>query len=115
MKLRGCFIIGALFLALCFFGSASLFKGYSPRQTVTFFLAPSPSELCTIGASITTALETYFQEHGQYPSSLVDAGIAPADTFFGPWNYRVHDDVGPIVGSVLISIVLGVPILILKI
>jgi hypothetical protein len=75
-----------------YYAVARVFKGYSPLQAVTFPLAPSPAKLCEIGAPVTAALERYRDKYGHFPSSLVEAGLSPRDTFYGPWEYKILED-----------------------
>lgn len=91
-KRRVCLIVAVVLLSTCFVAYARFFKGYTTMQAVTFFLAPSPRELCRLGEPITRSIESYFQRHGRYPSSLFAADIDAAETFFGPWEYWVSDD-----------------------
>ncbi|MEM6471245.1 MAG: hypothetical protein AAF802_16915 [Planctomycetota bacterium] len=72
-------------------GAAGLLKGFSPTQTITFFLAPSRSELTQLGQPIADALTTYNSKHGAYPPSLLDAGVTVHPTFYGEWRYRVSE------------------------
>jgi hypothetical protein len=94
MRTRDIKIVGVLGFSacLCFLVTAHVFKGYSPLQAITFFLAPSPQELCQIGEPTAQSLEAYFRVHGQYPQSLEDGGIVASDTFFGSWIYSVRND-----------------------
>jgi hypothetical protein len=91
MKTRGCLIVVAILIGVCFFGAAHLFKGYSLKQAITFFLSPSPNAARSV-TPIARSLKAYFRDHARYPSSLNDAGINAPDTFFGPWRYSVSDD-----------------------
>ena len=89
---RGYSLAAATLLTVAVFGSAWLFKGYTPMQAVRFFRAPSPSELPSIGQPIVDALVTYRAEHGRFPESLAPLNLPSTDTFYGPWDYRVSDD-----------------------
>ena len=92
MKMRSCLAIAAIVMAFAFFAASRVFMGYSPVQTVTFFLAPSTDRMCDIGEPITEQLREYHKKHGVYPPSLDDAGIEALSTFFGPWEYQLRDD-----------------------
>lgn len=74
------------------FGAANLFMGYSPLQTLTCFLAPSPMELTQLGQPIADGIERFKTEHGAYPASLVNINFDDESTFFGEWRYTVSDD-----------------------
>lgn len=92
MRRRSYLLVAAIVIGASFLGIARVFKGYSPAQAMTFFLAPTPKELCDAGEPIARAIEAYFHEHGQYPASLHDARIDAPETYFGPWRYSVSNN-----------------------
>ncbi len=75
-----------------FFAASWFFCGYSPVQTVTFFLAPHPRDLCKTGEPIAKALQEYHKRTGRYPASLGEGKIQAPSTFFGPWEYECIND-----------------------
>jgi len=84
--------ISALILLFAFFVVAWLFKGYSPLQAATFFLAPTPSEIPEIGQPIADAIERFRAKHEKCPKSLRELGIDIDPNFYGRWRYTVSED-----------------------
>lgn len=112
-------ILGFVLIALCLMGTAAsglvaLYTGLS-RNRVPIFSAPASAvfllalmvvgphvppgrddaELARVHAlhsSFAPALERYREEHGRYPETLEQAGIATPQTRYGPLRYRVWTD-----------------------
>ncbi|MEM9589132.1 MAG: hypothetical protein AAGA03_17760 [Planctomycetota bacterium] len=83
-----CFLLGCVAV----FATARLFKGFSPIQTLTCFLAPPPSELPQLGQPIVDAITSFHDDHEEYPPSLADLDVSDRTTFYGDWRYKVSAD-----------------------
>jgi hypothetical protein len=51
----------------------------------------SKKELRAEGDAIVRGLKQYKTQHGHYPASLAEAGLTPAVTAYGPWEYSRDD------------------------
>jgi len=58
---------------------------YRPSST-------NPDDLRALGQPLVEALMAYRQEQGRFPASLAAAGLAPANTPAGIFEYRASED-----------------------
>ncbi len=49
-------------------------------------------ELRRVGAPVADSLDAYTRAHRACPPSLAAIGLAPPDTKYGPFTYRMFDD-----------------------
>jgi hypothetical protein len=50
----------------------------------------SKKDLRGEGDAIVSGLNEYKRQHGRYPASLDEAGLTPALTTYGPWEYSCN-------------------------
>jgi len=89
-------LAGAAGLAACFRArpmwrpAAALLGSLVGLLALEAVLARGPGidELEAEGGELVRALEHWRREHGRYPASLAEAGLAPAWNRFGGWRYE---------------------------